>query len=103
MARIKVHGKCGYMNNSLQIAVQLTYTRAGDFSEGLAAVRVGDKWGYIDRAGKRVIPPQFRTAEPFYGGLALVNRPAGAATAAWKPDTGYIDRTGTFIWKYPGK
>ena len=103
MARIKVHGKCGFMNNSLQMAVQLTYDQAGDFSEGLAAVYVGGKWGYIDRSGKRVILPQFRTAEAFHGGLALVNRPAGVATATWKPDTGYIDRSGKFIWKFSAK
>ena len=103
MARIKVHGKCGFMNNSLQMAVQLTYDQAGDFSEGLAAVHMGDRWGYIDRSGKMVIQPQFRTAEAFYGGLALVNRPGGLATAAWKPDTGYIDRTGAYIWKFTGK
>jgi len=103
MARIEVDGKYGFMNNSLQVAVPPTYERAEEFSEGLAAVHVNGKWGYIDRSGKTVVPPAFRTVQPFYGGLALVNRPGGLPTASWKPDTGYIDRTGKFIWKFTGK
>src|SRR5260370_22035067 len=38
----------------------------------LAAVKIGDKWGYIDKTGKFVIPPQFPHAESFSEGLALV-------------------------------
>ena len=49
---------------------------ADDFSEGLAAVRVGDrntgKWGYIDKKGKFVINPRFDWAFPFSEGLAVV-------------------------------
>jgi hypothetical protein len=44
-----------------------------DFSEGLAAVRVDGKWGFIDRTGKMTIPAQFGIAEPFSEGLAAVS------------------------------
>ena len=27
--------------------------------EGLASVKIGDKWGYIDTIGKTIIKPQF--------------------------------------------
>ena len=36
-----------------------------DFSEGLARVRIGNKWGYINRAGEVVIEPQFYRASDF--------------------------------------
>jgi hypothetical protein len=32
----------------------------------------GHKWGYIDRTGKKVIPPQFDDEGDFFGGLAKV-------------------------------
>lgn len=52
------------------------YDAAGDFSEGLAWVRVGDyktgKYGYIDRSGKEVVPLKYDDAGDFSGGLAIV-------------------------------
>ncbi|PSO79918.1 MAG: hypothetical protein BRC51_06045 [Cyanobacteria bacterium SW_12_48_29] len=32
---------------------------AGEFSEGLAPIKISDKWGYIDKTGEMVINPQF--------------------------------------------
>lgn len=46
-----------------------------DFSEGLAAVGVGDndklKWGFIDHAGRVVIEPKYNAASPDVGDLSL--------------------------------
>jgi KWG Leptospira. len=61
------------------------YDYARDFSEGLAAVQLGRKWGYIDAKGNMVIEPQFESAEPFSDGMARVKR-----GELW----GYIDSTG---------
>ena len=48
-----------------------------EFSEGLAAVRNRqDKWGYIDKTGKVVIPAQYAQAWSFREGLALVQTKA---------------------------
>lgn len=46
--------------------------KAGDFSEGLAPVRIGRLWGYIDRSGKMVIAPQFQGAAEFRDGLGRI-------------------------------
>ncbi|MGC4050576.1 MAG: WG repeat-containing protein [Paludibaculum sp.] len=43
-----------------------------EFSEGLAAVRVGGLWGYIDKTGSFAIAPRFLGAEPFSEGAARV-------------------------------
>lgn len=49
-----------------------TYTSAGIFSEGLAAVQKDGKWGYVDRTGAEKIPFLFDKAYPFQEGLAAV-------------------------------
>ncbi|MDZ8078663.1 MAG: WG repeat-containing protein [Nostoc sp. DcaGUA01] len=43
-----------------------------DFSEGLAAIYMNGKWGYIDRQGKTVIEAQFSQANNFSERLAYV-------------------------------
>ena len=45
---------------------------ADPFSEGMAAVLVGKKWGYIDKTGKIVIEPQFAGNRAFGDELAPV-------------------------------
>ncbi|HET6961776.1 MAG TPA: WG repeat-containing protein, partial [Terriglobia bacterium] len=40
--------------------------------EGLAPVRVGKLWGFIDRTGDFVVQPSFQTAGEFHEGLARV-------------------------------
>lgn len=65
---------------------------AEGFSEGLAAARIGSKWGYIGTDGKVAIEPQFFGSESFSEGLAPV-------TLREKDEfkVGYIDRTGKFV------
>ncbi|MFM6131506.1 MAG: WG repeat-containing protein, partial [Sphaerospermopsis kisseleviana] len=44
------------------------------FSEGLLAVRAGDKWGFIDETGKTVIPTGWHEVGDFHEGLAAVKK-----------------------------
>ncbi|WP_017656110.1 WG repeat-containing protein [Fortiea contorta] len=63
-----------------------------DFVSGLAVINVNGKYGYIDKTGKIVIPPQFDQAKAFSEGLAAVElRENGISN--W----GYIDLTGKTI------
>lgn len=51
------------------------YDCAFEFSEGLAAVRLGRTWHYIDPAGRPVIHcPECEAVKPFRGGRAVVIR-----------------------------
>jgi len=61
---------------------------AKDFSEGLAAVTRGEKWGYIDKSGRFRIEPRFDIAQPFSEGLAQVTQ---------GNRRGFIDRRGQFV------
>ncbi len=60
-------------------------TELHDFSDGLALVVVGGKYGFIDAEGKPAIKPTFDYAEDFHDALALI-RQAGKY--------GFIDRSG---------
>lgn len=47
------------------------------FSEGLVAVCIEGKWGYMDVDGKMVVNPQFEYASPFSEGYAVVETAKG--------------------------
>jgi hypothetical protein len=78
------------------------YQSGSDFSEGLAAVAAWEcsdatdhdcvKYGYIDKAGKLVIPARFDGADRFSQGLAAVK--VGGKY-------GYIDKTGKLVIQMP--
>jgi hypothetical protein len=65
---------------------------SSEFHEGLAPIRKGKVYGYIDPSGTWVIPPQFDEAHSFSDGLALV---------VWyqKREWAYVDKHGNTIWK----
>ena len=52
--------------------IEARFQGARTFSEGLAAVTVNDKQGFIDRTGKMAIPATFDVAKDFGEGLAPV-------------------------------
>ena len=112
-----------YIDKTGKDAITGKFVRAEPFSEGFAAVqlKVGDdvssrtetpagtvlmfkpgvKYGYIDKTGIMVIPPQFEKAGKFIGGLAQV---CLESTLAFDPSgrqqpCGYIDTTGKMVWQ----
>jgi hypothetical protein len=60
------------------------------FSDGLAAVLIKNKWGYIDRQGHVAIAPQYTAASGFSEGLAAVEV---------NNKYGFIDRYGKMVIK----
>ena len=52
-------GKWGFVTPGGEVAVDFRYDAVQSFSEGLAAVQVGERWGFIDRRGRLVIPVEF--------------------------------------------
>jgi hypothetical protein len=66
------NGKTGFIDSTGQFIIKPQFQSANDFSEGLAAVRMGGTYGFIDESGHMVVQPQFDYATAFHEGLALV-------------------------------
>ena len=78
-----------FIDRSGQFAVAGEFERAQGFSEGLACVGTRDRWGYIDTAGRWVIPPRFRWATGFRGSVAVIELDSGRFAL--------IDRSGAAV------
>lgn len=52
--------------------VTAKYDAAGPFSNGLARVKKGIKWGYVDTTGSVIIPIKYNEVENFHDGIARV-------------------------------
>ena len=61
-----------------------------EFSDGLAPVRFGRQWGFIDKSGSTSIQPIFDRVGNFRNGLAV---------AVAGRDHGWINTKGEFVWK----
>ncbi|HEF9233395.1 TPA: WG repeat-containing protein, partial [Campylobacter coli] len=42
-----------------EFAIEPKFDGVGNFSEGLVAVKLNEKWGFIDKNGDFVIKPKF--------------------------------------------
>ena len=62
----------GYIDNTGKEVINPQFKSAGQFSEGLAAVRLNGTYGYIDKSGSFIIKPIYDIALPFQSGLAKV-------------------------------
>ncbi|MCL1808429.1 MAG: WG repeat-containing protein [Clostridiales bacterium] len=112
---IWVDGKWGFIDKVGNEILPFEYDEVGvGFSEGLAAVSVGEhnengsireyvgKWGFIDSDGNTIIPMKYDYATEFEEGLAAVN--IGAVTENSEGDLlphggkwGFIDKKGKEI------
>lgn len=84
------------------------FEEAGSFSEGLAAVRINGRFGFIDKSGKVVIQPRFLMVDgwpPVYSSYHPYNSRRGfseglaAASIGEYPDIYYgcINHTGEYV------
>ena len=65
--------KWGFVDkNSRKEVIPFKYDDAREFSEGLAAVKLKDKWGFIDEIGEVIIPFNYLDVGKFSEGLARV-------------------------------
>jgi hypothetical protein len=74
-----------------KLIADFKYTQAHDFNDGMAAFERVGKWGFIDKTGKEVIPPQYGKVYDFNEGLAkayLIDK--------W----GFIDKKGNLAIRY---
>lgn len=72
------------------------YEDIRDLSEGIASVREGKKWKYIDPQDNQIIKGEFDIAEPFRNGLAFVY------SEEWKLN-GFINPLGELMIPIPAE
>jgi len=70
------------------MVIHPSFDEAETFSQGLAQVRVGEKWGFINKSGSIAIEPAFDEVDRFTNGTAWIRS---------GEKVGYIDRTGKFL------
>jgi hypothetical protein len=70
------------------MAISSEFESSGPFSDGMAAVELNGQWGYVDKSGKMVIPPQFTFVSQFCDGIALTRR---------GEEWAYIDKMGLVV------
>jgi WG containing repeat len=68
----------GFIDKTGKLVIPAKFDRADDFSKYGTTVKIGDKWGCIDRSGHFIIQPTFNDDGAFYlgdgsGGLIRVN------------------------------
>lgn len=61
-----------YINQYGETKLKCPYSYCENFSEGLAVVMSGGKYGYINRRGEIAVNPRFEYAQPFSEGVAAV-------------------------------
>jgi hypothetical protein len=118
----------GYVNAKCELVVPGLYAEAHDFTEGLACVRSGNLYGFVDATGKEAIPPQFDDVgqDGFSNGLCVISKgkkgvyyfidhtgnraidadfeaaygfKEGVAAVQVKGKWGFIDKSGKFVIK----
>lgn len=95
---VKKNGLIGYIDRYGKLIIPCTYQEADNFSEGLAAVLIDGKWGYIDLNNTIVIPNTFiGSVGAFKNNVAVYHRgPVSKYGYTWKQD-GLINRKGEII------
>ena len=91
------HWVSGCINKSGDVVIPITFQCLYPFSEGLAAFREGELWGYLNTRGEKVIPPRYKSAGCFHDGLAPVQLATGEYRYIDKEGDEVIRRTRNFI------
>ena len=86
---VEFDGKKFFIDKNGNEVINCNYDDIGDFSEGLARVKLGGKWGYINKNGDMVIDCIYDYADYYYG-LVCVKH---------DKKYGFIDKNGNEITK----
>lgn len=89
ISKFEKTGKYGLKNKTDdEIILKPIYDDIKPFSEGLAAIQLNNKWGFVNKLGEIVVSPQYLYVEKFAYGYAKVQKGA---------KEGFIDKSGKII------
>ena len=86
--KVDEKGKYGFkLRSTDEIVIPLKYDDAYHFREGLAAVKLNGKWGFIDKTDKEITPLK-------YDDVQIYGMGEGMVAVEFNDRYGYIDHTG---------
>lgn len=86
---LKANGKYVYVDSAnMKIILDKEYDEANLFSNGLARVKISNKWGFVTIEGKEIIPIEYDDTHDFSEGIAAVKK-----NNKW----GFVSTTGKLI------
>jgi hypothetical protein len=62
------------LNSRGDVVIKPKYQEIREFSEGLAAIKLNDLWGFIDSDGKEIISPTYKAVQDFRFGRSVVEK-----------------------------
>ena len=72
--RVALNKVYGFIDKNGKQAIDVKFSEAKSFSEGLAAVELDSSWGFSDKSGNIIIEPEYDDARNFSEGLAPVRK-----------------------------
>lgn len=87
--RVCAAGKEGFATDDGKLVVPLKFDRVRQFSEGFAAVKEKDGWGFINMNGEIIVPTRYKKVKDYHNGMAAVNE-SGLFGQHW----GYVNEQG---------
>ena len=61
---IRKNGKYGYLNDKFEVVISPQFADAKGFYGGIAAIKLKNKWGFINTRGRIVVPPCYDEVIP---------------------------------------
>jgi hypothetical protein len=97
----RTSGKWGFIDADGTLAISCKFDKTYGFSDGLAAVLVANKYGFIDKAGKGVIEPSFDSIEQLHFHDYVHGFQCGLAKVKNNGRTVFIDKAGKEVYTEP--
>lgn len=86
------NGKDGFMDINGKTVIRAQWDGVRDFKEGVAWVRIGERWGLINMNGHYIVKPKYTGTNDFSEGLAGVDVGTGEESIM-----GFIDTKGKMV------
>lgn len=103
LARFREKQKYGFIDKNGSVVIAPIYADARNFSEGFAAVKIGDRnWLFVDKNGNNVFNKTFDDVSSFHEGMAgvLKKNIYDDDLCHFYDYWGFIDKTGNIVINY---
>ncbi len=86
----------GYMDKTGKVVIPCQYSNARDFTDGVAAVQLGNRWTIIDKTGKDLLPQDYSLTSGYSGYSNYISPQVVAAKGPGSSEV-FINRAGQVV------